>query len=213
MVDHAEVHRAVAAHLEKSRMIPGVVETILRHQRDMVAGRAVPGCRPPMTVRLTDDVLHGLQRGKVRRRLIAAAERRNIALEASLQLQAERRGDDHVARRLVLARMEMARVQIDRKEDRVREKRAESLDNEQCVVGISSQNTDGSGAFPLVMNPGDQRAHVIDLTRAFRAVPGCVVGLGGGSRLGSPGGSRRVVARHFSVQAAQIAVAKDVQRE
>ncbi len=213
LIDHTQIHRAVPAHFKEPRMGPGVVEPVLRRQRNMVARRAGSRVALSLTILTTDDVLQGLQHGKVGRGLIAAAERRHVALETSIQLQPERRGDHHIARRLVFARVEMTRVEIHGEEDRIGKRGPERLDDEQGIVGVRPQNASRSGALSFLLNARDQRAHIIELARAFRAVPRGIDGLIAGRRLGNPCGSRRVVARHFPIQPSKIAVAKDVQGE
>src|SRR5215213_5672379 len=92
------------------------------------------------------------------------------------------------------------------------ELRAEGFHNEQGIVRIRAQNADRSGSFSFVMNTSDERPYVIQLAGPFRTVPGRI-GLICGRRLRSPGGSRRIVARYFSIQAAQVAVAKHIERK
>src|SRR6185503_15355205 len=100
LLNDAQVNGALSSHFKESRVSSSVVQPVLRRQRDMVAGRAGSFLRL-MAARLAGHMPHGLQHGKVGRRLIAAPERRNIALKTSFELKAERSGDDHVARGFV----------------------------------------------------------------------------------------------------------------
>src|SRR5262245_54676860 len=160
---------------------------------------------------MTDDVFHGLQNRKIGRGLIAAAEWGDVTLEVPLQLQSERRRDDHVAGRLVFARVEVAGVKINGEENRVRKRGTERLDDEKSVIGISAQYPDGSRPLPFIMNACGWCAHVIDLAGALGSVTRRIPGLC--YCLGSPSGSRRIVAGYFAIQSAEVAIAEDIEGE
>src|SRR5262245_50488067 len=100
-------------------------------------------------------MFYSLQDREICRRLVAAAERGDVALKASLQLQSERRRNNHVTGRLVFACVEMAGVKIDGEEDRMRKRGTEGLDNEQRVIGIRAQDANGSRTLPFVLNARD----------------------------------------------------------
>ena len=64
LVDHTHIDRALSSHLEEPRMRTGVVQSVLRRQRDVIAGRA--GRRLLlMAVQLAAHMSHRLQYGEV----------------------------------------------------------------------------------------------------------------------------------------------------
>src|SRR5215467_13995552 len=150
----AQIYGTVTPDFEESSVRSSIVEPILRRERHMVFGSAYPDLAS-IAMRLTDDMFHRLQNRKIGRGLIAAAEWRDVTLEAPLQLQSERRRDDHVAGRLVFARVEVTGVKINGKENRMRKRGTERLDDEKSVIGISAQYPDGSRPLPFIMNACD----------------------------------------------------------
>ena len=106
----------------------------------------------------------------------------------------------------------MSRIQIEREEDGVRKGGAQSLDDEERIVGICAQNPDGPGALAFFMNARDERPDIIDLAGAFRPISRRILALIGG-RLGGTRRSGRIVPGDFSIQAAEIAVAEHVEGE
>ena len=109
--------------------------------------------------------------------------------------------------------MEVARIEIDGKKNRMGERGPEGLDDEQGVVGVRAQDADGPRAFPFLVNTRDQGPHVVELTGAFRTVTGHIAGLIPGNGFSRASSSRRVVTRHFPVESTEIAIAKHVERE
>src|SRR4026207_1598060 len=86
----AEVYRALSTHFEDPRMFSRVVDSVFRGHRNVISpwteGRRVL----PIARCATGHVIHRPEHGKVGGRLITAPERRDIALQSSVQLQAER---------------------------------------------------------------------------------------------------------------------------
>ena len=161
-----------------------------------------------------DHMIYRLKHGKVGGRLIAAPKRRDITLQTAVQLQAERRGHDHVPGPLVLACVEMARVEIDGEKDGMREGRPERFKNEHRIVGVRAQDADRFSPFSFVLDPRGQGTDIIKLTGAFgtflqptgQNILHCLIGFG---FLSTPG-LYTVVARHFAIETAEIAIPEDV---
>src|SRR5678816_4933024 len=210
LLDDAQVNGAFSSHFKEPRMCSSVVQSVLRRQRDMIAGCA-GSFLPLMAVRLAGHMSYGLQHGEVGSCLIAAPEGRNIALKASLELKTERRGDDHVACRFVFAGMQMSRIQIERKEDGMWKGGTQSLDDEKGIIGIGTHDPNGPGALSFIMNASDECLDVICLAGPFVPVSRGFLRL-----IGGLGGTRRsggVVSRDFSIQSSEVAVSEHVEGE
>src|SRR5262245_14942131 len=110
--------------------------------------------------------------------------------------------------------MKMARIEVNGEENGVGEDRPESFENEQRIIGIRAQNPDCFRPFSFVLNPRGQGAHIIKLTGTFRTllkstgqnILSCYIGFG----ILAITGSYTITARHFSVEAAEIAIPEDV---
>jgi len=107
----------------------------------------------------------------------------------------------------------MPGIEIDRKENGVREIGPKRFDNEQRTIRIGPHNPDRSGALSLVMNTGHKRPDIVDLAGSFRTLPRGLFGLVADPRIPCPCCSLPVIPRDLPIEPAEIAVAKDVQRE
>src|SRR6185436_456039 len=212
-INDAYVHSTVSTHLENPRMFSRIKGSIFRRQGHMIAGRTWRRRFLPIASCTAGHVIHRPKYGKIGGSLIATPERRDIALETPVQLQTERRGNDHVPGPLVLADVKMARIEINGEKDGIWKGRPECFENEQSIVRIRSKNADGVGPFSFILNPRSQRAHIIELTGAFRTFPqpACQYILGSHVGFGvlSTPGVHTVTARHFTVKTAEIAIPED----
>ena len=214
-IDDAEVHGTLSTHFENPRMFSCVVDAVFRGQCHVIPRRAGRRRLLPIARCATGHMIHRPEHGKVGGCLIAAPERRNIALETAVQLQAEGRSDDHIPGPLVLACVKVACVEIDGKEDGVREGRSERFENEHRVVGVRAQDADCFSSFSFVLNPRGQGAHIIKLAGAFgtflqptgQHILRCHIGFG---FLATPS-FHAVVSRYFAIETAEVAIPEDVQ--
>src|SRR5688572_8335684 len=212
-IHDAKIHGAFSAHFEDPRVFCSIVPPIFRSQSDVIARRT--GTRRSLAIALNEavDVIHCPKHGKEGGGLIAPPKRWNIALQTAVQLQAEWRGHNHISGPLVLVFMEMACVEIDGEEDRMRKGRTERFENEHRIVGIATQDADRLRPFSFVLYSHGQGADVVKLTGALGAFLQSAR-----QRILSPIGLgwlsthvlRTLAARRFAVETAKIAVPENV---
>ena len=196
-------------------MFSRVVDSVFRGQSNVVSPRTEGRRVLPIAHCATGHVIHRPENGKVGGRLITAPEWRDIALQTTVQLQAEWRGDDHVPGPFIFARVKVACIEVNGEEDGIRECRSQRFQNEQRIVGVRAQDTDRFGAFSFVLNPRGQGAHIIKLTGALgpffkttgQSILRCLSIFG----FLYTCGFHAFVARHFAVETAKIAIPEDVQ--
>src|ERR1051326_2771372 len=159
------------------------------------------------------------KRGGVERGLIAVAERRYALAPPGVRrsLTAKRRGNAQVVSASeVVPALEVRIVSIGKKE-RIWKRRAQRAQDHQFVVDVGTEQADGPDTRPAIPAPvrvaffqhARQSPQVIRLIQAF----GCFNGDGIGTGIAFLGlflhSSAREIARHLTVDAAQITISPD----
>ena len=101
----------------------------------------------------------------------------------------------------------MPGIKANRKENGVRECRTKGFDDQERIIGIRSENADGSSSLPLVMDSIHQGSYIIDLARPFRTIPLAFLAIVGAS------GFPFVFSRDFPIKTAQVAIPMDVESQ
>src|SRR6516165_8395402 len=120
--------------------------------------------------------MHGVTRRKKRRSLVIVSKRRNVALDLFSKLRSVARRDDEIPCPTKLGGVEKPLVVVGREEKRVREARAQCLQDQELIVEIRPQDTDRRDLIALLAELGvgvldtiGQSPKIIELSFALRA--------------------------------------------
>jgi hypothetical protein len=101
----------------------------------------------------------------------------------------------------------MPGIKADRKENGVRKCGAKRFNDQQGIIGIRSEDADGSSPLSLVMDSIHQGSYIINLARPFRTILLAILGMVGAS------GFPFVLPWDFTIQTTQVAIPMDVETE